>query len=425
MHKKTVHLLAMLFGAWPFLLAQQPVVDSFPEGKAREIITVLAGDSLRGRGNFTPDVLKAAGYIMKQFEETGLSPLQAGNYFYAFKLRGGSSKQKKDKLQWNGTELKSDAFLYFHDQPGSYQSRDLSAFKVIKADSFNADILKRYQHIKGDVLLWCDEALPGKEMDIAAFSGELLSGARLLVSSAVPPQSILLEPVDAYYRAVGYNIVGVLPGKRSPSEYIFFSAHYDHLGAGKRPGSIMNGANDNASGTTALLMLARYFAMKNDNDRTIVFCAFAGEELGLKGSSAMVKEMKVENIKAGINLEMLGLPQYGPKTLYITGEKYSWLPVFLRRTLTEEGINVIPEPKEEKRLFARSDNFPFFRKGVPFHTIMASDDDEPCYHRPCDDTERMDIPNLCFITRAIANASRDLIAGLRIMQPLIMPDYSE
>ena len=91
-----------------------------------------------------------------------------------------------------------------------------------------------------------------------------------------------------------YNIVGMLPGKSKPGELILFSAHYDHEGVfdrGKKKDSILNGANDNASGTTALLMLAKYFAQKNDNERTILFCAFAGEELGLLGSKDFVNHV--------------------------------------------------------------------------------------------------------------------------------------
>lgn len=309
--------MAMLFCAWPFLLAQSPV-DTIAETRVREVMNVLAGDSLKGRGNGSRDLLKAAAFINGQFQEAGLQPLPGFNSLYHS----------------------------FHPFKG-------------KKDSLNPE----------------------------------------------------------------YNVVGVLPGKSKPDEYIVFSAHYDHEGLlrGKKKDSIMNGANDNASGTTALLMLARYFSLRNDNERTLVFCAFAGEEIGLKGSRDFVQTFNTEKIKAGINLEMLGVPQYGKKRVFIIGEKYSTLPDILSKRLKAAGLKMIREPDEEKMLFMRSDNYPFVEKDVVFHTIMASDDDEPCYHKPCDEIKRIDISNLTFIIRAIAAGTRSLINGDETPENIIKP----
>ncbi|MET0462348.1 MAG: M28 family peptidase [Chitinophagaceae bacterium] len=423
MHKKIAHLLAMLFGAWPFLLAQQPVADSFPEQRAREIITVLAGDSLRGRGNLTSDLLKAANFVMKDFAHSGLRPLPGGSFFHAFQPNGGPSENKKDRLEWNGRVVSPDDYLYFHNAPGIYQPRELSSFKVIQIDSVSADMLKRYQDVQEDLLLWTANPFKEEDWTRIRLPADTFAGARLLITGVDAPQTMRLVAEEAYYRSVSYNIAGILPGKTLPSECIVFSAHYDHMGIEKGRDSIMNGANDNASGTTALLMLARYFAMRDDNARTLVFCAFSGEEIGLRGSSAMTRVLSMDKIKAGINLEMLGYPQYGRKRVYITGQHYSSMPAFLKKALTAEGIKVVREPDEQKMLFARSDNFPFFRKGIPFHTIMASDDDEPCYHKPCDEVARMDLANLCVIVKAIAHAAKDLISGAETPGKLRLPRY--
>jgi hypothetical protein len=310
--------MAMLSGAWPFLLAQSPV-DTITEVRVLETMNVLAGDSLQGRGNGSTDLLKAATFINSQFQEAGLQPLPgSASLFHPF----NPFKEEKDSLK---TE---------------------------------------------------------------------------------------------------YNIVGVIPGRSKPEEYIVFSAHYDHEGLlrGKKKDRIMNGANDNASGTTALLMLARYFALRKDNERTLVFCAFAGEEIGLKGSRNLVQTFNTEKIKAGINLEMLGVPQYGKKRVFIIGEKYSTLPDLLGKRLKAEGLKVIREPDEEKMLFMRSDNYPFVEKDAVFHTIMASDDDEPCYHKPCDEIKRIDISNLTFIIRAIAAGTRSLISGDETPDRVSKPD---
>src|SRR5690606_25831661 len=78
------------------------------------------------------------------------------------------------------------------------------------------------------------------------------------------------------------NVIGVLPGKSKANEYVIFSAHYDHIGilSPVEQDSIANGADDNASGVTAVIELAKYFAKNNNNERTLIFAAFTGEEIG-------------------------------------------------------------------------------------------------------------------------------------------------
>jgi Zn-dependent M28 family amino/carboxypeptidase len=235
----------------------------------------------------------------------------------------------------------------------------------------------------------------------------------LLVYSDVSPDSLLLTGVDDYYNSLGYNVVGMLPGKSKPDEIVLFSAHFDHLGINRnqKKDSILNGANDDASGVTALLLLAEYFAKKGDNERTILFCAFSGEELGLKGSANFINYLNPEKVIAGINIEMIGVPQYGINNVFITGTQYSSLPSILNQRSKEMGIKVKPEPDLRKRLFQRSDNYTFVKAGVPAHTIMSSDDDDKCYHKPCDEVQRINIPHMTQIIRTIAVMSESIISG--------------
>lgn len=100
------------------------------------------------------------------------------------------------------------------------------------------------------------------------------------------------------------NIIGVLEGKSKKDEYVIISAHYDHLGIVKKEGqldSIYNGANDDASGVTAVLALAEYFKKKNNNERTLIFVAFTAEEMGLIGSTHFGKGIDASKFVAGIN----------------------------------------------------------------------------------------------------------------------------
>jgi hypothetical protein len=96
----------------------------------------------------------------------------------------------------------------------------------------------------------------------------------------------------------------------------------------------------------------------------------------------------------------------------VTGSKHSDLADILKKNLEGEKISVRNEGADPTNLFARSDHYPFALRGIPAHSIMCSDDNEPCYHRPCDDANRLDIKNMTEVIRAIALASRTLINGV-------------
>lgn len=206
------------------------------------------------------------------------------------------------------------------------------------------------------------------------------------------------------------NVVALLPGRSKPDEWVIFSAHYDHLGT--IDGTIYNGANDNASGTAALMALAQYYSLRADNERTLVFCAFSGEELGLLGSTAFALHIAPEQIKAVINLEMLGRHNtVGRQAIFITGAHYSDFAKIFQRNVKGIKFKVRSEPDAYKQLFRRSDNFPFALKGIAAHTLMSSDDDDACYHNACDDLDRIDIPNLVQTIRAVATGVATIVSG--------------
>lgn len=211
-----------------------------------------------------------------------------------------------------------------------------------------------------------------------------------------------------------YNVIGVLPGKGKPDEAIVFSAHYDHVDKDimGRGGSVFNGANDNASGTTAVLMLARYFSLRKDNERTIIFCLFAGEELGLYGSRAFVRLVDPEKIIAVINIEMIGSrSRTGKNAFFVTGSSFSNLTRILKKNIEGRKVSIRKEGPDVARLFMRSDNYPFAQQGIPAHSIMCSDDKDPCYHKPCDDISGIDISNMTRVIQGIARACKTLLSG--------------
>lgn len=408
-------LLALLIH--PLLTAQVPV-DSILEKDVQAAIQFLASDSLMGRANGSAGIIKAATFIGEKYKAAGLQPLpgQAG-YHIPFSLTGRSKKKASAILEWNDSVLDPAQFLYLRQQPGHHAPLLLTDFTIVELDgSITENILSTYATLSGNVLIWTSKKQPDSSQflpDVIKIPAGGLHQDFLIVCADTQPDSLTLSAVPGYHSNTGYNVVGLLPGRTKADEVLVFSAHYDHVGitGGSGKDSIMNGANDDASGTTAVLALAEYFAMRGDNERTLLFCAFAGEELGLVGSRNFMQYINAEKIVGNINIEMIGVPQFGKNAIFITGSKESYLPPLLYKGLKSAGLKVKNEPGPEKMLYRRSDNYSFAMLGVPAHTIMSSDDDDDCYHRECDEFDRINISHMTKVIRGIAMAVEDIISG--------------
>jgi len=212
------------------------------------------------------------------------------------------------------------------------------------------------------------------------------------------------------------NVVGVLPGKTRKDEYVIFSAHYDHLGIGKpiNGDSIYNGANDDASGVTAVIMLAKYFKAIGNNERTIVFAAFTGEDMGGLGSQYFSKQFEPNKVVAMFNIEMIGTEsKWGKNSAYITGFEKTDMGQILQKNLEGTGFVFYPDPYTTQNLFYRSDNATLALLGVPAHTISTSKmDSEPNYHKVSDQVETLELDNMTMIVRSIALSSKTIVSGV-------------
>lgn len=190
---------------------------------------------------------------------------------------------------------------------------------------------------------------------------------------------------------VARNVIGFKPGRST--EYVIIGAHYDHLGRGEqfsmapeRAGEIHPGADDNASGTAALLELARYFGRRPPLRRGLLFIAFAGEELGLLGSGYWVRHplLRPEDAVAMINLDMVGRIRDG--RVYVGGLSTSpdWKP------LVEELAQVTSLKLDftEDSAYGSSDHTAFSRLRVPvlyFFSGLHAD-----YHKPSDTWDKIE-----------------------------------
>ncbi|HET6722974.1 MAG TPA: M20/M25/M40 family metallo-hydrolase [Chitinophagaceae bacterium] len=236
---------------------------------------------------------------------------------------------------------------------------------------------------------------------------------------------------DGFFQPVKpgwFNVIGAIKGKSKPGQVIIFSAHYDHVGTDSTNpfphdkfvadnDQIYNGANDNATGVAAVICLAKYFKALNNNERTLLFIAFTGEELGLLGSQFLADEFETDSIVAVINIEMIGRSEFKNPRPYITGYEYSNLKKILNRNYQAFGDSSEKEffkgdPYFKSLLFIRSDNYPFALKGVPAHSIMLTSPTDKYYHHPDDEAWTLDYLKMKKIITGIAFGTIGLVKGI-------------
>jgi hypothetical protein len=202
-------------------------------------------------------------------------------------------------------------------------------------------------------------------------------------------------------RTETWNVVGILRGWDAGKEAILLTAHLDHLGIGpaKDGDTIYNGADDDASGTTAVIELARAFARGPRPRRTIIFALFGSEELGGYGNRYFLDHPPVplDGIVANLEFEMIGrrdpaLPRDG---LWLTGYERSNLGPELAR----HGADLVADPHPEQKFFTRSDNYSLAKRGIVAQTV-SSFGLHADYHQPSDELSRIDFAHM---TRAIAS----------------------
>ena len=213
-------------------------------------------------------------------------------------------------------------------------------------------------------------------------------------------------PVASAPSGATWNVIGILRGS-DPREAIMLSAHLDHLGVNEAvPGDdkIFNGADDDASGSVAVLELARALAAGKRPRRTIYFVCFGSEERRGAGSQHFIDNPPVPltQIVTDLQFEMLGRPD--PKvsagTLWLTGFERSNLGPELAR----HGAALVADPHPEQQFFRRSDNYPLALRGVIAHTV-SSFGLHPDYHRVSDDVAKIDFP---FMTRSLNSLVRPI-----------------
>lgn len=214
--------------------------------------------------------------------------------------------------------------------------KDYEVVVVKKDDDFSKMVFPIFDTEK-NVIVLVDTAHTRRFRGMQRFAGNAKFSSPVsqifILTTNLNPASINLHIKNEVTAQHLKNVVGVIPGKSKKDEFVVFSGHYDHLGIGKpdkNQDSIYNGANDDAAGTTGVIMLAKYFSELNNNERTLVFVAFTAEETGGFGSRYFSKQMNADKVMAMFNIEMIGTEsKWGTNSAYITGyEKVIWVKYY-------------------------------------------------------------------------------------------------
>jgi Zn-dependent M28 family amino/carboxypeptidase len=409
-------LSTLLITATTFASAQS--ADAILNAKEAERINrVLASDEMRGRRVFTPELDKAADFIESEFKAIGLKTWDGSDtYRQGFAmirprfvsasatLDGATIEQKKVMVITCQAELRVD------DKAG-YAIETLPAGVNLTREAAKIIAAKK------NVLVMVDPSHEANFARLAGFKRSIFKTDKnfIFILGAAKPTAFTVEATHEITEQKLANVVGVIPGKSKKDEYVIFSGHYDHMGvtAPQNGDSIMNGANDDAAGITAVIMLAKYFKQQKDNERTLIFAAFTAEEVGGYGSQYFSRGFDATQVIAMFNIEMIGTEsKWGKNSAYITGFDKTDMGAILQKNLEGTGFTFQPDPYTTQNLFFRSDNATLARLGVPAHTIStAKMDAEPHYHKVTDHPETLDFDNMAMIIRSIALSSKTIVAG--------------
>ena len=238
------------------------------------------------------------------------------------------------------------------------------------------------------ILNWNDRGYNSLLKEIQ--SGKLLPGKRL-----IPTISILIKKET--HKASARNVVGILPGRdpHKANELVVVSAHYDHLGI--RDTVVYNGADDNGSGTTSILESAHQLAYMANNDRSVLYVFFTGEEKGLLGSIYFTDHFKqMDKVMAEINMDMVG--RGATDSLYVIGsgrispEYYQMVETANKQSAHFNFNYLLDDENHPSNIYHRSDHWNFAKHGIPI--VFFFDYDMQDYHSPRDDFSKINIKKI-------------------------------
>lgn len=386
-------------------------------------ITYLASDELNGRASFSKDIDKAATYISERFQEIGLVPMKGEKSFkQTFEIINIAPKSLNATLNNNAISDDHIGMASTLENIDWSSDKDFSTHVIGKEDNMR-EVIGNLNQQGGKHLVLISSA---HAKLFAGYRGYFARGLNklklehqgaivIILTDETAIDSVNISAKTNITKQSLTNVVGVLPGKKLKDEVVLYSAHYDHLGAAPtgEDDVIYNGADDDASGTTAIINLAQYFADKTENARSIMFSAFTAEEIGGFGSRYFSQQLNPDDVVAMINIEMIGKPsKFGAGKMWMTGMERSNLGALLNEGLKEKGTEVHQDPYPKQNLFYRSDNATLARLGVPAHSFSSTQlDKDKHYHQVSDDLASLDLSSMHQVIESLSVATQGLIDG--------------
>lgn len=449
-HKICIGLVTFLI-SWPFTICgeefqvkpltedEETVLSSIAESRVLETVSFLASDEMNGRSTPSKELEAAASYVAGRFEKAGLEGLGPdGSFLQAAELSQVLSPKGKASLTVgsetevplvvltgmtetlkiygvvqdasglnNSTTGDDGSAIFVVDEfPLLSQATDDPLAALVTYVRRTNSLVRRGAKVvlvrvaDDSILFDTAAALQLKPVTIPwQFNPQC---AIVLVSKAQSLDGVItLEiPANILQSNPVHNVIGVLRGsdQQLANQAVIISAHLDHIGPASRgEDKVNNGADDNASGVTGVLMLAEAFAALNVRPkRSIVFMTFWGEEKGLLGSKYFVEHplWDLENVVCNINLEMIGRPEaMSEGKAWGTGWSHSSLGPQMAAGAIRAGVPIFHHEKLGEMLYTRSDNASFVAKGIIAHSFSAGSLHSD-YHQPTDEVEKLNIPHM-------------------------------
>lgn len=418
------HCLPLLLLFTVSVSLAQDVEKTIDKENITRIIKTLSADDMMGRPAARPELIEpATRFIENEFRNIGLKPLPGLKGF-----RQEFEKQRIEPLQedvtTDGAKLSAEKFLIVSDR-AQISLSDLPVQSIVYDTSidnanqyFFGQAFKSFSDTSSVVIMVSPEFAAAFQQLKGYFGKRFVSNrqyVKVFILSDEIPKSVVVTAKQKLTPVKMTNVVGMLEGTTNKNEMVIFSGHYDHIGI-QQPvngDSIANGADDDASGTTAVIALANYFKKANNNSRSIVFVAFTAEEIGGYGSKYFSQQLDPDKVVAMFNIEMIGKPsKWGKNHAFLTGYDRSDFGEILAKNLEGTQFRFEPDPYPEQDLFYRSDNATLARLGVPAHSISTDQINvDKFYHTVDDEFETLDMDNLVSTIRALALSAKSIIDG--------------
>ena len=409
------------------------VANDVTEISVRAHLEFLASDAMNGRGSGTRDEQIAAEYVGAQFRRLGFKPGGAGgSYVQTVEMVRPAATGKPSiaigpSTKWTyGKEFVvtsvSAPVISGPLQRVTGAATVIQKGAVVFLAEENQDLAGKAA-VAGAVAVLMRRNMTAAQWETSAgrtptfgtrITGIPATATRPTIVSLNAESAASLAPVanGAIVRiatpagesqtSYTYNAVGILPGTAAAGDAILITSHLDHLGRRdtlQGADKIFNGADDDASGTVAVMEVAEAMAKRKAPQRTVIFACFGSEETGGFGATYFRESPPVplEKIVANVEFEMIGRPD--PKvpahTLWLTGYERS----DLGPTLAAHGARIVQDPHPDQNFFQRSDNITLAVRGVVAHTV-SSFGLHTDYHRVTDETKTIDYAHM---TESIAS----------------------